>query len=183
VITQLTALQQKPESILVFELMLFTDGSVDARTHIGFGAYLAVEDINLPPVDLMAKVKVKQFENTSSTTLELQTLLWAIDDALSSGAGKKLGFVIYSDSQNILGLPARRNGLEQRDYYANNGKRLKNAKIYQDFYEVIDRYDCQFIKVEGHKPQHTKNATDKIFALVDKASRCALRRFLCGTIL
>jgi ribonuclease HI len=51
--------------------MLFTDGSVDTKTRSGFGAYLAVKNIELPLVDLKSHVKIKQFENTSSTTLKL----------------------------------------------------------------------------------------------------------------
>ena len=162
-------------------LILFTDGSVDTKTHIGFGAYLAIENVETP-ADLIAKVKTKQFENTSSTSLEMQTLLWAIDDGVSSNKEKAIKLTIYTDSQNILGLLARRKKLEQRDYYANSGKRLKNATIYQDFYNIIDRYDCHIIKVDGHKHIHEKNDIDKIFTVVDKASRFALRSFRCGSV-
>ena len=162
-------------------LILFTDGSVDAKTHIGFAAYLAVENVEIPAVDLIAKVKTKQFENTSSAVLEVQALLWAIDDAISSGKESTIKLIIYTDSQNILSLLTRRKKLEQRDYYTNSGKRLKNANIYLDFYNIIDRYDCQINKVDGHKPRHGKNDIDKIFTLVDKASRLALRSFRCGS--
>ena len=160
-------------------LILFTDGSVDTKTRIGFGAYLAVENVETSFVDLIAKVKTKQFENTSSTLLEIQTVLWAIADGISSNKNT-IKLVIYTDSQNILGLLTRRNKLEQRDYYTNRGKQLKNATIYQDFYNIIDRYDCHIIKVGGHNPLHEKNDIDKIFTLVDKASRLALRGFRCG---
>lgn len=168
------------ETICVNKLMLFTDGSVDAKTHIGFGAYLAIENVETPAVDLIAKVKTKQFDNTSSTVLEVQTLLWAIDDGISSNKEKTIKLIIYTDSQNILGLLARRKKLEQRNYYTNSGKRLKNVTIYQHFYNIIDRYDCKIIKVDGHKSLHEKNDIDKIFTLVDKASRLALRSFRCG---
>jgi len=164
----------------VNNVILFTDGSVDTKTHIGFGAYLAIENVETPAVDLIAKVKTKQFENTSSTVLEVQTLLWAIDDGVSSTKEKTLKLIIYTDSQNIVGLLTRRKKLEQRDYYTNSGKRLKNATIYQHFYNIIDRYDCHIIKVDGHKPRHEKNDVDKIFTLVDKASRLALRSFRGG---
>jgi ribonuclease HI len=161
----------------VFDLLLFTDGSVDTKTRIGFGAYLAVKDMELSLVDLTAKVKVKQFDNTSSTKLELQTLLWAMDDALLLSPEKPIRVFIYSDSQNIVGLPSRRSGLEQRGYYASTGKLLNNAEIYQRFFKAIDQCNCQIIKVKGHKPQHIKNNVDRVFALVDKASRSALREF------
>ena len=158
-------------------IILFTDGSVDNKTHIGFGAYLTIENVETPAVDLIAKVKTRQFENTSSTLLELQSLLWAIDDGIFSNKEKTIKLIIYTDSQNILSLLTRRKKLEQRDYYTNSGKQLKNANLYQHFYNIIDRYDCHIIKVDGHKPQHEKNDIDKIFTLVDKASRLALRNF------
>lgn len=157
--------------------MIFTDGSADTKTRIGFGAYLAISNIELPLVNLKYKIKVKQFGNTSSTTLELQALLWAMDDALLSGTEKIRQVVIYSDSQNIAGLPARRGGLEQRDYFSSNGKRLNNAELYQQFFKLMDRCDLQIVKVEGHKPQSAKNHVDRMFALVDRASRSALRKF------
>lgn len=161
----------------MFDLMLFTDGSVNTKTRIGFGAYLAVSDIQLPLVDLKSQVKVKRFKNTSSTTLELQTLLWAMDDVLLAGKEKMTRIVIYSDSQNIAGLPVRRSGLEQRDFLSSNGKRLNNAELYRQFFKLIDRCNFQIGKVEGHKPLHAKNHVDRVFALVDKASRSALREF------
>ena len=163
-------------------LILFTDGSVDTKTRIGFGAYLAIESVEATAVDLIAKVKTKQFDNTSSTMLEMQTLLWAMDDGVFSNKEKTIKLIIYTDSQNILGLLTRREKLEQRDYTTNSGKILKNANLYQHFYSIIDQYDCQIIKVDGHKPLHAKNDIDKIFTLVDKASRLALRRFRCGNL-
>ena len=158
-------------------MLLFTDGSVDTKTRTGFGAYLVVDDMALPIADLTAKVKLKQFGNTSSTKLELQTLLWALDDVLLLRAEKPMSVTVYSDSQNIVGLPARRSGLEQREYYSSNKKRLNNADFYQQFFNVMDQLDCHIIKVDGHKPRHLKNDVDRIFALVDKASRLALRKF------
>ena len=157
--------------------MLFTDGSVDTKTGIGFGAYLMVNELGLPLSDLTSAVKTKKFENTSSTTLELQTLLWALADTHLLMAPNKLPVTIYTDSQNIVGLSARRSGLEQRNYYASNGKRLTNADLYQQFFNRIDQCNCQIIKVAGHNPQHEKNAVDCHFTLVDKASRSALREF------
>ena len=169
-------------------LILFTDGSVDTKTKIGFGAYLALESLEIPAADLIAKVKTekvktKQFDNTSSTLLEIQTLLWAIEDRIFPDKETTIKLIIYTDSQNIVGLLTRRKKLEQRDYYANSGKRLNNADIYQQFYKVVDRYDCHFIKVDGHKPLHEKNDIDKLFTLVDKASRQALRNFRCVNVL
>ena len=84
-------------------VMLFTDGSVNARTKIGYGAYLAVFGATLSAEELKAQVQVKRFEQTSSTRLELQTLLWALNDLPATGCK----VMIYTDSQNIIGLPGK----------------------------------------------------------------------------
>jgi ribonuclease HI len=157
--------------------MLFTDGSVDIKTRIGFGAYLAINSVDLSLTDLKTKVKVKKFENTSSTTLELQTLLWAMDDAFLLHTEKTMRVAVYSDSQNILSLLVRRSGLEEQEYFSRNGKRLNNTDLYRQFFTAIDQCNCQIIKVDGHKPRHSKNDIDRLFTLVDKASRFALREF------
>ena len=54
------------------KIWLFTDGSVNPQQRIGMGAFLAVSDSELP-MDLLAnQIKVKRFDDTSSTKLELQ---------------------------------------------------------------------------------------------------------------
>ena len=60
------------------KLFLFTDGSVNTKSKTGYGAYLAVTDTLTSMESLSEQVKVRRFENTSSTRLELETLLWAL---------------------------------------------------------------------------------------------------------
>ena len=153
------------------ELMLFTDGSVNTKSKIGYGAYLTVAERGLSMDLLKTQVKVKRFEHTSSTKLELQTLLWALNDIQEV----RLKVIVFTDSQNIIGLQGRRDRFEQNSYYSKKGKRLNNYKLYQEFYKIIDQLDCQFVKVRGHKVSHQKNDIDNLFALVDRASRNALR--------
>jgi len=153
------------------ELMLFTDGSVDPQSNIGYGAYLAVPDGGLSVGSLRTRVKVRRFEHTSSTKLELQTLLWALSDIQALGSR----VIVYTDSQNIMGLPGRRDRLEQNDYRSKKKKRLSNYKLYQKFYTMIDQFDCEFVKVRGHQVSNQKDDIDMLFTLVDKASRHAQR--------
>jgi ribonuclease HI len=157
--------------------MLFTDGSVDTNTRIGFGAYLVVDNTETAPADLKATVRVKRFEETSSTILELQTLLWAMDDAVLLRTEKRPRVTAYSDSQNIQGLLARRSSLEARKYFSRNGRQLNSADLYRQFFTMVDERDCHIIKLDGHKPGRSKNDIDRLFSLVDKASRLALRQF------
>ncbi len=156
------------------ELLLLTDGSVNTESNIGYGAYLAVSDSELSLDELRTQVKVQRFEQTSSTKLELQTLLWALGDIQISGDK----VTIYTDSQNIVSLPQRRERLEQTDYYSNKNIRLNNFELYQQFYRLIDQLNCKLVKVRGHKRTKQKNNIDRLFTLVDRASRKALREDL-----
>ena len=151
--------------------MIFTDGSVNAHSNIGYGAYLAVSERGLSLDSLKPRVKVRRFEHTSSTKLELQTLLWALSDIQALGSR----VIVYTDSQNIMGLQGRRDRFEQNDYRSKKNKRLNNYKLYQEFYRLTDQLDCEFVKVRGHKVSNQKDDIDRLFTLVDRASRNALR--------
>jgi len=153
------------------ELILITDGSVNTQSNIGYGAYLAVSERGLSLDSLRMHVKVRRFEHTSSTKLELQTLLWALNDI--QALGRKV--ILYTDSQNILGLQGRRERFEQNDYRSKKNKRLSNYELYQEFYRVIDHLDCELVKVRGHQVSNQKDDISKLFTLVDRAARKALR--------
>lgn len=157
------------------ELILLTDGSVNAQSKLGYGAYLLVSEPGLALTVLSERVKVRRFEQTSSTKLELQTLLWALSEVQESG--RKL--MIYTDSQNIIGLPGRRDRLEQKDYRSRNNRRLNNSQLYQEFYRLTDQLDYELVKVRGHQPAKHKDKLDELFTLVDRASRNALREAAC----
>jgi len=153
-------------------MILFIDGSVNPQLKIGYGAYLTVPEEELSLDSVKTSVKVKKFEQTSSTKLELQTLLWALSDIQALGHR----VMVYTDSQNIIGLPGRRDRFEQNDYRTKKNNRIKNYKLYQKFYKKVDQLDCEFVKVWGHKVSTQKDKMDRLFTLVDRASRNALRR-------
>jgi len=153
------------------EVMLLTDGSVDIKSKIGYGAYLAVNK-QCASLDFMRTlVKVRRFEHTSSTKLELQTLLWALSEIDTSE--KKV--ILYTDSQNIIGLPGRRMRFEQHDYCSKGHALIANYKLYQEFYVITDQINIELIKVHGHRVSNQKDYIDKLFTIVDRASRNALR--------
>jgi ribonuclease HI len=151
--------------------MLFTDGSVNTLSKIGYGAYLALEGHEFSQDSLGRLVKVKRFEPTSSTKLELQTLLWALTDIQASG--RKV--IVFTDSQNIISLPGRRLLLEQNEYRSKSKKLIANYSIYQEFYRITDQLDFELIKMTGHQASDKKEHYDSLFTLVDRASRKALR--------
>ncbi|WP_321317294.1 RNase H family protein [Labilibaculum sp.] len=153
------------------QLFLFTDGSVNPQSKIGFGAVLLLQDLNVSLDEAKTLVKLNRFENTSSTKLELQVLLSALNEIDSDNCH----VIVYTDSQNIIGLPARRERFEKNGYCSKNGKLIANHKLYQEFYRLTDRLTCEFVKVKGHKVFRQKDQVDQLFTLVDRASRNALR--------
>lgn len=153
------------------QIYLFTDGSVNPKSGIGFGAYLLTDKIDLSFDKLNNIIKIKKFEETSSTKLELEALLWALND----NDLQDFKVAIYTDCQNIIGLIDRRKNLESKNYITSKGSYIENYELYKDFYIKLDDLDFELIKVKGHKKTSTKNNIDEVFTLVDKATRKALR--------
>lgn len=153
------------------EIFVFSDGSVNVQTKIGFGACLILHDFETSIETLKKQVRVKRFENTSSTKLELQTLLWVLKE-LEPGKQK---IIVYTDSQNIIGLPGRRERLEKNNYQSKKNEYINNYQLYQEFYRLCDKLNPEILKVRGHQQTHRKDTIHQIFTLVDRASRSALR--------
>ena len=65
--------------------------------------------------------------------------------------------------------------LEQKNYFSSKNKRLNNYELYKEFYRLTSSIKCNLVKVLGHQVSSKKDQIDKLFGLVDKASRRALR--------
>ncbi|MDN5104397.1 ribonuclease H [Aliarcobacter butzleri] len=154
------------------KIKLFVDSSVNPQAKVGFGAFLEVFD-DLSIDDLKKNIKIKRFDDTSSTKLELQSLLWSLDgiEILTD-----IKIEVYTDCQNIVGLQNRKEKLEANDYKSSTGKTINNYELYKLFFKKIEKLDIDFIKIKGHKRNSLKDELDTIFNLVDKASRSALRK-------
>ncbi|MFW6271820.1 MAG: ribonuclease HI [Desulfosalsimonas sp.] len=150
-------------------MMLFTDGSVNPQTGIGYGSFVAVEKIDESLNDIANRIRTRRFDSTSSTRLELETLLWALNEIHPAQVDA------YTDSQNIKGLLKRRARIEKNNYCSKSGRPYNHGDLYKEFFKWTDCINFRVIKVSGHSPDITKSKTDKIFSLVDKASRNALK--------
>jgi len=155
------------------ELNIFTDASVNTKSKTGFGAYLELTDLSVPYENLKNNIKTIKFENTSSSRIELQTLLYSLRQLKDTN--KKI--TVYTDSQTIKGLLSRRERLEKSNFISGKNKLLKNHDLYKEFYKFCDKNFIEVVKLTGHKKSMEKNYIDKIFSAVDKASRKALRSF------
>lgn len=151
-------------------IYLFTDGSVNTQTKVGVGGYLVCE-----PSDLESKTKpqvhLREFQNTSSTKLELQTFLWAINSCKFNNQE----IIAFSDSQNLIGLDSRKEKLYRNDFKSGSDKPLKNADLYREYFNITEGLNIKLLKLKGHSKTSLKNEFDQLFKLVDRATRKALR--------
>jgi ribonuclease HI len=145
------------------ELFLFCDGSVHQASATGCGAYFVTDTLSRPSPD---QVRTRLFPQTSSTRLELQTLLWALEQNQSAAP-----ITVFTDSQNSLGLLARRQRLEAQNFCSAKGLELNNADLYRAFFALIDRMDVRIEKVKGHASNSDKTLIESLFAVVDQAAR------------
>lgn len=152
---------------------IFVDGSVNPQTRIGCGAFLAlpVHCSLQPPTGKPAAIQTKRFANTSSTQLEVETLLWALEH-VTPGAD----VTVYTDCQNIMGLLARRDRLESKNYCNAKGQALAHGALYQRFFQRYDALAFTLVKLKGHKPAVNRSALDQWFSLVDRAARAACQQ-------
>jgi ribonuclease HI len=165
------------------QMLIFTDASVDLKLHAGFGAYLVVAESELDLIDAKAdilnqRLKIRQFSATSPTQLEIETVLWALQEVAPRASAAAAGITLFTDSQSIIDLPRRRARLEHTGFTgAASGKVLKNAGLYRAYYELQDRLAFKLVKLKGHRKGADKTLLDRLFSLGDKAARKALREY------
>lgn len=169
------------------DVALFTDVSMNPELKLGVGAYVAVPASFLQASfrtiersEVAGRLKVRRFEDTSSTKLEVQTVLWALEEYRKDSKVTEPGKLsLYSDSQCVSGLLKRRPGLSAGDFLSKRTDRpLRNAPLYRAFYEFYDELGFEVIKVEGHSGSRRCDTEHRIFSFVDKEVRKALKLWM-----
>lgn len=171
--------------LMMNRYFLFTDASLDPQLKIGVGGYLfASESLINTPSNLIKTpnmerlVVLRNFKDTSSTRLEVETVLWALEeiDIVSQYAVGSDKLRLYTDSQCVAGLLPRRVRLEDSGFHGKRGNRLlRNASLYKRYYSLCDRLEFEVVKVAGHTPSGSRNALEQIFSIVDQKVRKALK--------
>ncbi len=159
---------------------LFTDVSLNPRQKLGIGGYLLVpaQYLETFPSDIerneiSARLRFRRFTETSSTKLEVQTVLWALENFREEfNCSDSQSLCIYTDSQCVVGLLARRAGLESSDFLGGrSGRTLANASLYREFYKEYDTIGFELIKVAGHSRAKSHDTVRRIFSYVDREVR------------
>jgi ribonuclease HI len=177
---------EKPE-VFMNTFALFTDVSLNPQRRLGIGAYLLIPTpfLDIEPHDIergeiSAQLRFKRFADTSSTKLEVQTVLWALENCRTEfdGAAPE-SLRIYTDSQCVAGLPGRRAALEGNAFLARrSGRPLTNALLYRAFYAAYDELGFELVKVAGHSRASTHDTVQRIFSYVDQEVRRSLTLWL-----
>jgi ribonuclease HI len=169
---------------------LFTDVSMNPQRKCGVGAYLLVcaSYIENAPHDnaraeISARLRFMRFADSSSTKLEVQTVLWALENIRTELKGSDPGSLqVFTDSQCVAGLPERRAGLEANHFLSKrSGLSLANAPLYSAFYAAYDELEFEVIKVAGHSRANSFDTVQRIFSYVDKEVRRELTMWMSET--
>ena len=179
----ITAQESDVVKTVIKDFALFTDVSVSPGLKLGVGAYVMIPASFLEASsgvigrpEITGRLKVRRFEGTSSTRLELQTVLWALTEIRQKPYGS---LTIYSDSQCVTGLVKRKPRLLAAGFFSKKTNRqLGNASLYRIFYEFHDELGFQVVKVDGHPGSRVHDAAHRIFSFVDKEARKALKIWL-----
>ncbi len=170
---------------------LFTDVSLNPRRQLGVGAYLLVstsfldrEPDQIERAEVTARLRYRRFTETSSTKLEIQTVLWGLGDYLEESNAADLGpLQVYTDSQCVAGLLERKTGLEANSFIARRSAQpLRNATLYRSFYAAYDELEFALYKVAGHSRASSHDTVQRVFAYVDQEVRRALSTWLAESV-
>jgi ribonuclease HI len=154
--------------------------SVSPGLRRGVGAYVVIPasfleapSAALGRPEITGRLKLRRFEDTSSTRLELQTVLWALAETLPKPHGS---LTIYTDSRCVSGLPGRKSRLMAGGFLSKRTNRpLGNASLYRAFYEFHDDSGFRVVKVDGHSGARARDAVARVFSIVDREARKALK--------
>ncbi len=142
-------------------------------------SFLKTQPNQIKISELEEMLVLKRFEGTSSTKLEVQTVLWALEEYCTGSIIGQGTLQLYSDSQCVAGLLARRARLERTGFHSRGGNGLlKNASLYGKYYEYHDGLKFEVTKVAGHTPSGSRNTVQRIFSLLDQKVRKALREWV-----
>ncbi len=158
---------------------LFCDGSFDPHSKIGIGAILLLskrawentrESNELP-------IQTRLMQAASIARIELMTALWGFEVLKSDHPKAEVHLI--TDCKMIENLPLRRARLDNQCYESKrSGRKLTNADLYMQFFQIYDELCPEITWIKGHSPSSNSTEFQRVFALVDKKARRELRQAL-----
>ncbi len=164
--------------------VLFTDASVNTQLKRGVGGYLFLPAVlleagpgSIQKAEIIGRLKLRRYTGTGSTQMEIRTILWALEDYRKASRHGEL--LVYTDSQCVADLSRRRSGLENKNYISKKtNSEILNASLYRKLYLLFDELNMNIIKVAGHSRAASHDTVQRIFSIVDREVRKALRSWM-----
>lgn len=158
-------------------IYLYTDASF-SKAHelavIGYSQFAGSKAHDSEPLEKRL-ITCEQITERNNIRAEIRAALLALSSCPDGAT-----VLLYSDCQNIIGLPSRREKLEKQKYISQSkGQVLANADLYIQFYQHLDRLNVELIWVKGHSRIKTRDRIQSIFSVLDKEVREKLRGRLC----
>lgn len=124
---------------------IYTDGS--CHTQYRTGTWVAI-------VFTGAKKEVLSgiVQHTTHNRMELMAVIKGIQYVLPHcGSGTPIR--VYTDSQYVTGLPARKEKIVSSHFTTQKGKALQNADLVKVFFELRSAQSIELIKIRAHQKQ------------------------------
>lgn len=175
------------ENSLVSGEVLFTDASVNSQLKRGVGGYLFLPAVlleagpdSIEKADIIGRMVLHRCTGAGSTQMEIRTIVWALEDYQNAVTGSPHGQLsVYTDSQCVADLSRRRSGLENKNYISKKtNSEIMNASLYRKLYSLYDELNMNVIKVAGHSRVASHDTVHRIFSIVDREVRKALRSWI-----
>ncbi|MEP7373002.1 MAG: RNase H family protein [Chitinophagaceae bacterium] len=142
---------------------IYTDGSCHTQHKIGTWAAILFSG---KEKKILAGIE----KDTTHNRMELTAVIKAIEYARTHY--KKVCIRVFTDSQYVTVLPARKEKLVSTDFITGKGAALQNADLIKIFFIAISVLDIAFIKIKAHQK---KDDTINYNREADMLSRKLLR--------
>ncbi len=124
-------------------IKIYSDGS--CHTQLLCGAWAAIIFIGEKKALLSGTE-----DDTTHNRMELIAVIKAIAHLDEAGFGKQL-ISIFSDSQYVVNITARKERLKQNNFITKKGTPIQNVDLIKKFISQIENHNLEFVKVKAHQ--------------------------------
>jgi ribonuclease HI len=121
---------------------VYTDGSCHTQHKIGTWVAIVFAGTKRKILSGIEK-------DTTHNRMELTAVIEAIEHIRTHY--KNVSIKVYTDSQYVTGLPARKEKLLSTDFITGRGTALQNADLIKIFFETLTVLTIEFIKIKAHQ--------------------------------
>lgn len=124
---------------------IYTDGSCHTQQRIG--TWVAIVFLGTAKEVLSGTV-----QHTTHNRMELMAVIKGVQYVLPHcGSGTLIR--VYTDSQYVTNLPARKEKIVLQNFATQKGNALQNADLAKIFFELLSERSIEFVKIRAHQKQ------------------------------